>query len=183
MLFQSLGKIKRTTIITAIILMALGVVMLLCPELYITSLITLFGYAMLIVSVVMILDFFSGNKALIHCILFTTALVLGIGGICVIVFRDDVLRVLGLLFGILLLIDGCHSLFYSYFYARRSGRAGWKLLVTLSVLSVIFGILLIFNPFWNTTDVLMKAIGFMVLYSGIVSGLRMIWIWPLKENS
>ena len=182
MLFQSLGRIKRTMIITSIILMALGVVMLLCPELYITSLITLFGYAMLIVSMVMVLDFFSGKKALIHCILFTTALILGIGGFCVLIFRDDVLRVLSLLFGILLLVDGCHGLFYGYFYARRSGRHGWELLVTLSVISIISGIVLIFNPFWNATGILMKAIGFMVLYSGIVSGLRMIWIWPLKES-
>ncbi len=40
MLFQSLGKIKRTTRITAIILMALGVVMLLCPELNLFDLIS-----------------------------------------------------------------------------------------------------------------------------------------------
>ncbi len=183
MLFQSLGRIKRTTIITAIILMALGVVILLCPEIYIGALITLFGYAMLILSLVMILDFFTGKKSLIHCILFTAALILGIGGICVLVFRDDVLRVLSLLFGVLLLVDGFHSLFYAYFCARRSGRKGGELLVILSVLSIVFGVILLFNPFWNMTDMLLKAIGSMVIYSGIVSGLRMIWIWPLKENS
>ncbi len=182
MLFQSLGRIKRRTLVTAILLIALGVVMLICPEQYISSLVALFGYVMIIVSMVMILDFFSGNKALIHCILFTLALILGIGGLCVLIFRDDVLRVLSLLFGILLLTDGLHSLFYAYFYARRSSRKGWKLLVFLSVFSIVFGILLIANPFWHTPPELMNAVGFMILYSGLVSGLRMLWIWPLKDK-
>ena len=180
MLFQSLSRIKRNTITNSIMIVALGVVMLLCPEPYISSLISLFGYIMIIVSLVMIMDFFSGKKALIHCILFTLALILGIGGLCVLIFRNDVLRVLSLLFGILLLVDGLHSLFYANFYARRSGRKGWKTLIFLSMFSAIFGIVLMAGLFWHTPPELMKAIGFMVLYSGLASGLRMLWIWPLK---
>ena len=50
MLFESLDKIKRNSIFTAIILMALGVVMLLCPEGYIVSFTLGTGYLLVIIS-------------------------------------------------------------------------------------------------------------------------------------
>ena len=37
MLFQSLDKLKRQSILAAILMMALGVVMLICPESYVRS--------------------------------------------------------------------------------------------------------------------------------------------------
>ena len=54
MLFQELNKIKRSSIIMSISLMALGLVMAMCPEKYINSLISTLGCALIIVSIVMI---------------------------------------------------------------------------------------------------------------------------------
>ena len=39
MLFQSLDKLKRQSILAAILMMALGVVMLICPESYVNTLV------------------------------------------------------------------------------------------------------------------------------------------------
>ena len=35
MLFQELGKLKRSSIVTSIILMAVGLVMIMCPAAYV----------------------------------------------------------------------------------------------------------------------------------------------------
>ena len=48
MLLDALSKIKRQSILTAILLMCLGIMLLLCPEEYITTLIILSGYIMIV---------------------------------------------------------------------------------------------------------------------------------------
>ena len=45
MLFQSLDKLKRQSILAAILMMALGVIMLICPESYVNTLVVTAGYA------------------------------------------------------------------------------------------------------------------------------------------
>ena len=52
MLFQSLDKLKRQSILAAILMMALGVVMLICPESYVNTLVVTVGYGMIIFALV-----------------------------------------------------------------------------------------------------------------------------------
>ena len=181
MLFESLDKLKRNSIMTSILLVALGAVIMICPDQYIGSLTLLFGYTLVIIAIVMILNFFSGKKSLMEYLKFTGALVLGIVGICVLVFRDDIMLVLAWLFGFLLVLDGARTMIHSFTYARRSRRKGWWVLTILSVLLITAGVVLFVNLWWDTPDMLMKAIGCAVFYSAIVSGIRLIWTWPLRN--
>ena len=192
MLFQTLDKIKTHSILTSILFMALGVVLLLCPEDYISSLILVFGYGMIVYSIVKILDFITGKMSLIHYISFTWALIIGIVGMTIIAFTDNVLHELGLLFGFLLVIDGGHSMFHAFTYARMSQRRGWSVLAVLSALLVIMGICIfvsaiVFSHIFNSPVSLLRVIGFTILFSALVSMLRLIWVWPLRyskeENS
>ena len=94
MLFDSLDKIKRNSIFSAILLMALGAVMLLCPEAYISSFTLGAGYVLVIIAMVMMLDFFTSKKSLMDYILFVVALLILILGGCVLVFSEDIMSVL-----------------------------------------------------------------------------------------
>lgn len=51
MLFDSLDKIKRNSIMSAIILAAIGIVILICPSSYVNSLILVSGYTLIIISI------------------------------------------------------------------------------------------------------------------------------------
>ena len=64
MLFESLDKIKRNAIFSSILLMALGIVILLCPMVYVPTMILGGGYVLLITAIVMMLEFFFGKKML-----------------------------------------------------------------------------------------------------------------------
>ena len=182
MLFESLDKIKRNSIFSAILLTTLGAIVLICPQKYIPTLTLAFGYALVIVALVMILDFFSSKKSLMEYIKFVGAVVLLIVGICVLVFRSDILVVLARLFGFLLVLDGARTVYHSLAYARRSQRKGWWILTILSALLILAGIILFFNPWWNSTDKLMKVIGCAVLFSAVISGIRLYWTWPLRNS-
>lgn len=182
MLFDSLDKIKRNSIMSAILLVFLGAVIIMCPRAYVPSLTLIFGYTLIIICIVFALNFFSGTKSLMEYLKFFGALILGLVGLAVLVFRGDIMRVLAWLFGFLLVLDGARTMIHSFTYARRSRRKGWWVLTILSVVLIVTGVVLFLNPFWNTADMLMKAIGCAVFFSALVSGIRLIWTWPLRNS-
>ena len=178
MLFESLDKIRRGTLLSAILLIALGLVILICPVDYIDSLILAFGYGLVIVCIVMLLEFFTSKNMLVEYLNLIVALILGIIGLCVLLFRDDVMKTLAWLSSILLLLHGIFTLRYSLTYAKRSGKKSWWVFAILACILMACAVILFFNPWWNTPDMLAKVIGIAVFFSAFVSIIRLIWAWP-----
>ena len=159
MLFQTLDKLKRQSILAAILMMALGVVMLICPESYVNTLVVTVGYGMIVFALVEMLEFVASRKALIHYILFTGALIIAILGVFILIYNQDLLKALGWLFGFVLVQDGLFTLLNALLFARRSNRKGWWMLVILAVVLLVLGVLIFLNPWWDSPSLLMKVIG------------------------
>ena len=180
MLFQELGKLKRSSIMTSIIMTAVGILMIMCPGQYVGALVSTLGYGILIFAAVMIMDFISGKRVLMNYIYLTGALILALLGCAISVFESDVVRVIGLIFGLWLLGVGAIGIVNTLMYVRRAGRKGWQLLVALSALLILFGLIVLVNPWWNEPTALFDVIGGMLLFSSVVSIVRTIMIWPIK---
>ncbi len=181
MLFEGLSKLKRQSIMTAIIQLAIGIVLIICPDRYISTLIDVLGILMLLIASIMILDFISSEKSLMDFVRMTCALALGIAGGIVLILDTNTIYVIAWLFGISLIVYGIYSLFHAMIFARRSGREGWWVMVLLSALLIFLGVIIIIHPYWNTPGALLRIIGCVVVFSAIVSALRLIWIWPIKN--
>ena len=182
MLFQTLDKLKRQSILAAILMMALGVVMLICPESYVNTLVVTVGYGMIVFALVEMLEFVASRKALIHYILFTGALIIAILGVFILIYNQDLLKALGWLFGFVLVQDGLFTLLNALLFARRSNRKGWWMLAILAAALMVLGVLIFLNPWWDSPSLLMKVIGGALLFSALVSVLRLIWVWPFKNE-
>ena len=182
MLFQELSKLKRSSIMASIILMAVGILMIMCPEAYISSLVSVLGSGLLIFATVMVLDFISSKKNLMNHIYLTLALILGLIGTAIQIFDTNVMRVIGFLFGAWLIFIGIHDIINAMVYARRARRETWVTLVVLSVLLVICGIIVLVNPWWDEPVKLFDIIGVMLLFSSLVSIVRGIMVWPVKSE-
>ena len=182
MLFQELGKLKRSSIMTSIILMAVGVLMIMCPGRYTGALVSTLGYCMLILAAVLVMDFISGKKALMNYIYFVGALILALVGCAITVFESNVVRVIGLIFGLWLVGDGVVGIISALMYARRAGRQGWWVLIVLCALMILFGLIVLVNPWWNEPTALFDVIGGMLLFSSVVSIVRLILLWPIKSE-
>ena len=182
MLFQELGKLKRSSIMTSIILAAVGILMIMCPKQYVNALVSTLGYGLVIFAAVMVLDFISCKKSLMNYIYFTGALVLVLLGCAVLFFENDIVRVIGLIFGLWLIGDGAIGLTNALMYARRAGRKGWWVLIVLCALLIICGLIVLVNPWWNEPTMLFDVIGGMLLFSSVVSIVRLIYIWPIKSE-
>lgn len=179
MLFQELSKLKRSSIMTSIILMAVGILMIICPPQYIDTLVSALGYGMVTLAAVMVMDFLSSRKVLMNYIYLTGALLVALLGIAVLTL-DDIVRVLGIVFGLVLIGTGAINVVRAWMFARRAGLKNWWLLAVLSGIMVVFGLLLLINPWWKEITQLFDVIGYMLLYSAVVSIVRLIFLWPIK---
>ena len=182
MIFESLNSLRRNAIMTSIVLMSFGIVLLIMPESYLDPLIEGAGAVMVIVSLGMIFDFLNSNRSLINFIFLTSALALGIAGIAVLFFHDNVIFVLGAVFGVLLILEGLNGIFHSYVYARRSQREGWWVLIPLYILMIASGLVIFLNPWWDEPGAFKQVIGIIVVLSSILSALRLIWVWPIRKS-
>jgi len=179
MLFQELGKLRRSSFMSAIILAAVGMIMILCPPQYINALVSVLGYVMLIGATVLVLEFMSGNKSLFAYVRFTLALIMALLGVAVLVI-DNMVLVIGIVFGLYLVGYGLVTATNAWLYARRAQRSDWWVLFVLSLVLIALGVLLLINPWWNEPTRLFNAIGCMMLYSAGVSIVRLICLWPVK---
>ena len=182
MLFEELNKLKISSIMSFIIMMAIGIVLIIWPEEYTTMLIDFLGAVLLIVAVVMILDFMNSKKSLVDFVFLTLALIVGIAGMFTMIFDTDSLKVLRVFFGIILVISGFHGILHALIFARRSGRKGWWILMPFNVVLVALGFVVWLLPRWDTNASLMNVIGLIMIYSSALSALGLIWDWPIRSK-
>ena len=65
---------------------------------------------------------------------------------------------------------------------RLSGLdAGFLYLETPSQLLHICGLIVLVNPWWNEPTMLFDVIGGMLLFSSVVSIMRLFYVWPIRE--
>ena len=187
MLFEELGKLRRSTIMMAIIAAAVAIVMIICPPQYVESLVCVLGYGMIILALVWILEFLSGKKSLMNYITLTGALVVALLGISLLINENKVL-VIGIIFGLALVIAGGISLTNAWVYARRAQRRGWWVLVLLSLLLIAAGVIILINPWWNAPlsyerdNILFDVIGYALLFASVVSIVRLFMVWPIRNE-
>ena len=109
----------------------------------------------------------------------TGALIIALLGIGVLVL-DNVVLLIGIVFGLVLVGSGVISIVNAWMYARRAQRKSWWVLALLSALMILSGLIVLINPWWHEPTKLLDVIGGMLLFSSVVSIVRLIINWPIK---
>ena len=182
MLFNELDKIKRSAIMTTIVLMFIGNILLIIPESYIPVIGGILGFGLLVTACVMLFHFISSRKALIHYIELTVGLFTGLLGVMIFVFEGLILQMLSLLVTTVPIMLGLYGIYHALAFARRSGRKGWWILIVLSAALTIFGSIGFIHPWMESPRAVMQVMGGTLMYSAFVSALRLIWLWPIRQK-
>lgn len=157
---------RLSSTVSALITIALGVVLLLWPDLSVRLLCMLLGAALLITGVGYIISYFA-RRSKLSAFQFEIILgiVLAILGLWLILKPDIFISLLQFVFGAVLVIHGIVDLQAS-FHLQGAGYEKWWVALILSLLTVVLGAVIIFNPF-GTMAALLILIGISLIFDGL----------------
>ncbi|MCR5404066.1 MAG: DUF308 domain-containing protein [Butyrivibrio sp.] len=182
MIFESLDRMKRSAIMTTIVLMVAGNVLMVLPNSILPLLNHLIGFLLLVYAALSVFHFMSSKKALIHYINLTIGLFGGLVGIVFLSLEEAFMNIMIALVCILPILLGLFGIYHAFAFARRSGRRGWWILVVLSSALVAFGGFIFYNPWVGSTVGTIRLIGGTLMYTAMVSALSLIWLWPIQKE-
>lgn len=145
---------------------ALGLVLTIHPDLATSVVFNAVGIAAIVIGGIHLARYFMQNQgaAAPDNGMFVGAMWV-VGGILLIALKGLLLSLLPFLFGLVLLVGGIGKLQYTLNF-KRMGASRWYLELAAAVVSTVFGLLILVNPF-STAMVLMRIIGVALLVEGV----------------
>ena len=165
-----------------VVLMFLGLLLLLIPEAYFSSLSSILGFCLAVLFAYTVFKFLGDDKTLMAYIKLSLGLFSGIWGVAFFIFDGLLLSILSWLVGTLPILFGAYGIYHAIAFARRSGRKGWWLLIILSLLLMVFGGFVFWNPWMDSSQAFIQIIGGTLLYSSFIGALSLIWLWPIHKE-
>lgn len=160
-----LKELKWNMVIMALLTAVLGIALIVNPNTTALTICCLLGWVILLSGAVSVLFYLRGSRGVLE----TSGLVLAVVGIVLGIFiirtPQAVVRFLGYLMAGVLLIHGINDVREAY--AGKAYQAdSWMLALILGVVNILFGLLIVWNPFSSATF-LMTIIGIALLYDGV----------------
>lgn len=166
-----LKKIKANAIVSALMCIILGIILVVWPGRTVRTVCMIIGFVLVVSGVNRLCTFIFGKDSSIYSRmnLITGVIVLLIGAW--ILFRpDQIIELIPVLVGIIVIIHGINDLQQTVTLCQNRYDKWWIALI-LGIITVGFGVLLIFNPF-AAVETLVMFIGVFLIYDGVSD----IWI-------
>lgn len=163
---KTLKKLKWNVIISSVIYVALGVILLIWPEMTAKNICYVVGVISIAVGVVNLIDYIRKDYSvdeyrynLVYGMVFILL------GIFIFVKVETVISIIPVLLGFAVTISGLLK-FQNAVDLVRMKYSGWGIVMIVSILNIAFGIVLIMNPFASAM-ILFICIGIGMIYSGV----------------
>ncbi|MCM1049550.1 MAG: DUF308 domain-containing protein [Clostridiales bacterium] len=166
-----LKKIKANAIVSALMCIILGIILVVWPGRTVRTVCMIIGFVLVVSGVNRLCTYIFGkdNSIYSRMNLITGVIVLLIGAW--ILFRpDQIIELIPVLVGIIVIIHGINDLQQTVTLCQSKYDKWWIALI-LGIITVGFGVLLIFNPF-AAVETLVMFIGVFLIYDGVSD----IWI-------
>lgn len=167
---RTLKEMKWDNLLTALLYIIIGIVLLLFPETTARTLGYLVGGVAVLAGAVSMICYLLRDA---HQNYFRNDFVYGLAGIalgCFIFYKVDlIISLIPFILGLLVVISGCSKL-QDVIDMKRMGYGNWIFMLILAIANVVFGIVLMCNPF-STAVLLFRLIGAGLVFSGVSDGL------------
>ena len=174
-------KILKSSIWSSIALAILGVLLFLYSELTIVSISYLIGGVLIGIGVISLLKFISGNKEKKNEMDIVYGIITIVLGIIVITNPKAIASIIPFILGIIMVISSSTKILYS-FDLKKSNSNLWISTLIVAILTLVCGVLLIFNPFAGA-EFITKIIGGILLIYAILDIISTVRISKeLKET-
>lgn len=161
-----LKQLKWNLILIAILFIALGVVLILWPGATMKTICYILAVILIAIGVVFLANYLRKD---ITGIIYRYDLVMGLsailGGILVIIKVEQLTGLIPMVLGFLVTISGILKMQNSVDMLRL-GHGTWYVAFAMAIVNIVFGVLLLINPF-GTMELLLMWLGIGFVYSGV----------------
>lgn len=166
-----LKKIKTNVIVSAFICIALGVILVVWPGLSVKVVCMAIGAVLVINGISRLLNFIFGRDgSMFSQMNLVMGIIITVIGGWILLQPGTIIAMIPILVGIIIVIHGINNLQQSVSLCQSRYDKWWVALI-LGIITIGFGVLLIFNPF-AAVDTLIRFIGLFLVYDGASD----IWI-------
>lgn len=160
-------KLKWEKLVTAIVAIVLGIVFVADPNGSGDAVCKVAGVAMIVLAAAMLIRYFSSTQLFPENLIFSAVLLLL--GIFFIAKSGVVMTVLGLFFGIFLVIDGASKI-RDGIDAAKAKIQGWWIWFLLALLTIVLGVLVMFG------ESVMTLLGVSLIVDGVSDIVTTLWL-------
>lgn len=160
-------KLKWEKLVTAIVAIVLGIVFVADPNGSGNAVCKVAGVAMIVLAAAMLIRYFTSAQLFPENLIFSAVLLLL--GIFFIAKSGVVMTVLGLFFGIFLVIDGASKV-RDGIDAAKAKMQGWWIWFILALLTIVLGILVMFG------ESVMTLLGISLIVDGVSDIVTTLWL-------
>lgn len=160
-------KLKWEKLITAIVAIVLGIVFVADPNGSGDAVCKVAGVAMIVLAAAMLIRYFTSAQLFPENLIFSAVLLLL--GIFFIAKSGVVMTVLGLFFGIFLVIDGASKV-RDGIDAAKAKIQGWWIWFILALLTIVLGVLVMFG------ESVMTLLGVSLIVDGVSDIVTTLWL-------
>lgn len=174
---ERLKSLQLSVILAAVLYIALGLVLLLWPDLSSTVLCYAFGAVLLLYGVFTLFTLFrSGGTSVAFRLEQVVAAVAAALGLVFLLWPHMILSFLPVVFGVYLVVDSIPAIKRAW-EMRRYHYERWAVALALALLGAGLGLFIVFQP-WFTAKVLLRIIGAVFVYQGVADlwGIRTITV-------
>ncbi len=166
-----LKKIRTNVIVSAFICIALGVILVFWPGLSVKVVCMAIGAVLVINGISRLLNFIFGRDGSVFSQMnLVMGIIITVIGGWILLQPGTIIAMIPILVGIIIVIHGINNLQQSVSLCQNRYDKWWIALL-LGIITIGFGVLLVFNPF-AAVDTLIRFIGLFLIYDGASD----IWI-------
>ena len=156
---------KHNYFVNAVVMVLLGLVLVIWPHILGVMLCYLLGGALIVMGVFQLISFLRGERlGFYNKFVMMMGIVLVLLGIWICTQPHIVLSIIPVVVGIIVLIHGLMDIQYTL-DIKKAGSTKWWIALIAAILTLVVGLLLVFNPF-TVYEITMVLLGIAMLYDG-----------------
>ena len=166
-----LKKVKANTILSSLLCAALGLVLVIWPDISMQIVCIAIGAVLILCGVIRLFGFFRNHDGSVYTQgNLVMGIVLVVVGIWIVATPGKVLAIIPIIVGILIVIHGVNNIQQTITLCKGKYSMWWLALI-MAILTIGFGVLLITRPF-AALDTVVMLIGIFLIYDGLSN----VWI-------
>lgn len=156
---------KKNYIVNAVIMVVLGLVLVIWPDFLGEMLCYLLGGALILMGAIQLVGFLRGERlGIYNKFNMLMGIVLVLLGLWICTQPHIVLSIIPVVVGIIVLLHGLMDIQYTL-DIKRTGNTKWWIALIAAIVTLVFGLVLVFNPF-AAYETVMILLGVAMLYDG-----------------